>query len=615
MISRISMENFGVYHGKTELFPCKKINLIYGNNGTGKTILSNYLADPSQPEYRDFSISWDDNKPLPVFVFNKKFCDENFAGTDIPGIFTLGRENTAAESRTDAINNRIKSQKQALEMLQNEHELLNRQKKELQNVCISAIWDRSKIYKQLLPNYFPKSYTKAQFFEKVLHDSGGENYSVPDILELKQRADVLNSQKETRYAFYPPFDESEPLSIEEDPVWGETPESEPETDPVPDDLNRIPAEWLREGVLYLGADHVCPFCGQEILSEEVSERISHLSCDDQIRKTELCGSLLSRYETIAERILSAADRILKQNRDEGAAFLDTGRFSDTVTNLRNLFHANILFMQRKRDSFLQQVHIQNSARMITALNRLIAESNEQAERANFLLEDLLRSKGSLKRDAWNSFCEKSENDLLQYRNAASPVDRRLKEISTEMIKTSAAIRTLEGEKEKILRSSVNIRESVDRINSELRSMKTGFFYLKVSEDEKHYNVMRGNGETAAETLSEGEKTLIMLLYFLQMADGAPEERNVRTERIIVIDDPVSNLDDNMLNAVLEKIGALITRILDGDPYIRQLFLLTHRKECTKKLRVCDRRLEDGKDLGLWILRKNEGTSKAQMFNL
>ncbi len=56
MIGAILMNKIAVYQQKTELSRCRKINLIYGNNGTGKTLLSNYLQDPSQPAYADCSI-------------------------------------------------------------------------------------------------------------------------------------------------------------------------------------------------------------------------------------------------------------------------------------------------------------------------------------------------------------------------------------------------------------------------------------------------------------------------------------------------------------------------------------------------------------------------------
>ena len=132
-----------------------------------------------------------------------------------------------------------------------------------------------------------------------------------------------------------------------------------------------------------------------------------------------------------------------------------------------------------------------------------------------------------------------------------------------------------------------------------------------------YNNMQGNNSIEKFTNREEElntlETIIMLLYFLQMVEGAPTENIVKQERIIVIDDPVSNLDDIMLNAVLERIGLLITRILDGDKYIRQLFILTHRKECTKKLRSFDDRLENEQNIGLWILKKRNGMSQAQIF--
>ncbi len=610
MIDAILMNKIAVFSRKTELSHCRKINLIFGNNGTGKTLLSNYLQDPAQPEYADCSIRWDDGRPLPVYVFNQKFCDRNFRETDIPGIFTLGSENAELEKSADEIGNRIDEANQELRHLRNEYEIIDQQKQAQRDICIDALWERVKTYKNLLGDYFTKPVSKIQCFVKVKNEISQAPSGTPELYDLKRMADVLNSQTEEEYPVYPHLDGSQLISIEKDPIWDEAPQ---EGEPGKKDEKYT--DWVRQGLRYMDQQKVCPFCEQRILSGDFDNKITRLLSGDHGQKPELRGRLLSQYESHAKRLLAYAERIMRQNRDEGEAFLDTGRFADTITNLRNLIHANMLFMQRKRDSSAGDIQIQSCYQLITALNQLIDGSNFHASRANAMLNDLRNSKSQLKTDSWRSFCKASEQDISNYNTATADIEKNLETLQIQIDRTESAVRMLTADKEAVLRNTVNIRESVDRINDELVSLGTGNFYLRLSEDGRHYNILRDNGENAAETLSEGEKTLIMLLYFLQLVEGASSNETLRSERVVVIDDPVANLDDTSLNAVLDRVGALISRILDGDRYIRQLFVLSHRKECTKKLRSTDPRLETGRDLALWILRKKEGITQAHEFKL
>ena len=161
------MSNFAVYEQGAELSNCRKINLIYGNNGSGKTIISNFMMNPDAAEYEGFSIQCDNPQPLPIYVFNKQFRSDNFRGTNIPGIYTLGNKNVEIEKAADEIENKIQFQKNQLIQKQQEYQALNKQIEAIQNACIESIWERSKVYKQLLGDYFKRPTSKLQCFNKV----------------------------------------------------------------------------------------------------------------------------------------------------------------------------------------------------------------------------------------------------------------------------------------------------------------------------------------------------------------------------------------------------------------------------------------------------------------
>jgi len=112
MIKKISIKNIASY-GETPavLETDKKINLVYGLNGTGKTTLSNYLQDLSNACFSCCSISGLNNEK--ILVYNQKFVSDNFYQDTQRGIFSLKSENKTAKEKIDIATqeiNKLKNQ-------------------------------------------------------------------------------------------------------------------------------------------------------------------------------------------------------------------------------------------------------------------------------------------------------------------------------------------------------------------------------------------------------------------------------------------------------------------------------------------------------------------------
>lgn len=102
MISKIVMKNVASYKEETVLATDKKVNLIYGLNGTGKSTLSGFLYCIEDSQYSDCKIEGLRGTDR-VLVYNQQFITDNFYETeDISGIFTLSKENKDAVEAIDA---------------------------------------------------------------------------------------------------------------------------------------------------------------------------------------------------------------------------------------------------------------------------------------------------------------------------------------------------------------------------------------------------------------------------------------------------------------------------------------------------------------------------------
>ena len=104
MITKIKMGGMPSYPVETLPIEPKKINFIFGANGSGKTTISRTIKT-----HKD-RIEWANGSQLETFVYNKDFIEDNF-GEQMNGIFTLGK----AEKQTmDDLSEKNK-QKEKLE--------------------------------------------------------------------------------------------------------------------------------------------------------------------------------------------------------------------------------------------------------------------------------------------------------------------------------------------------------------------------------------------------------------------------------------------------------------------------------------------------------------------
>lgn len=91
MIKKIEIKDIATFdHKGIEIDELKKVNVIYGSNGTGKSTVSKVLAQVHK--FPQCHIDWKDGIPLDVLVYNKEFCEKNYS-EQMPGVFTYNPQN------------------------------------------------------------------------------------------------------------------------------------------------------------------------------------------------------------------------------------------------------------------------------------------------------------------------------------------------------------------------------------------------------------------------------------------------------------------------------------------------------------------------------------------
>ena len=70
MIRKIEIEKTPPYIGEKQTIEPKKINFIFGLNGTGKTTISRFICSPDAANYGDCNLEWN-GTPVKSQVYNR----------------------------------------------------------------------------------------------------------------------------------------------------------------------------------------------------------------------------------------------------------------------------------------------------------------------------------------------------------------------------------------------------------------------------------------------------------------------------------------------------------------------------------------------------------------
>jgi len=102
---------------------------------------------------------------------------------------------------------------------------------------------------------------------------------------------------------------------------------------------------------------------------------------------------------------------------------------------------------------------------------------------------------------------------------------------------------------------------------------------------------------------------------MQLAKGSTKQETISEERILIVDDPISSLDSNVLFVVSTLLKEIIKGIKKDEGNIKQLILLTHNVYFHKEVSFIDGRTSENGDTFFWILSRKNKISVIQPFGV
>lgn len=573
MIRTISIHRHKSFHPTTAhsiQIPNKTATYIYGLNGAGKSAIGEVVDGLARndPAFAHCRIDTTDNARYRYVVYNHHYV-ERLIGQPIQGIFTVGEVDTARQQRIQEIEARTGEldgliTTAATSVSTAEANITKEFVRAKDDIWKAFDWGGKTTLGPLLVGY---GKNKEKFFQDLRTHVLPEDGQLDTIERLEKRwADVSGTESERASVS---LDTNALERIERDPVWAEVVEVSTTSRLAPLVAELGNADWVARGQAYLHNDQ-CPFC-QQGLPHDFRDELAQLLEGERKAKVEKIAALVEAYAAQLETIEVRAQTILA-DPDAKEAGLDLA-----WSQMRTALHDTLATLRQKeaKPSTVVEVRAVNKEALTSALaklNALIADFNirirdRKGERDRikamfFQVMNADRAEAYANHDALLGPLREAE--------AAAMADLKAKRDERD---------TLNSQLRELRRQQKGVDASIDAINDRLRSIGITAFSIerKDGEDRVYCLARPGVADCEPRSLSEGEKTLIAFLYFMESLKGSHDEDETVDPRrtIAVIDDPISSLSQNYVYDIATMIHRELAKPESRPQLVKQVIVLTH----------------------------------------
>ncbi|MEZ9236626.1 AAA family ATPase [Shewanella sp. 10N.286.52.A9] len=572
MIESISIQGVASFQNPTpvSLNTNKKIVLFYGHNGTGKSTVARYLQDTTRINYSNCSYVLPNSQDYETLVYNTDFVEKNFSQDSFEGVFTLGETNVAAEQAISTAELEIKAleeQRVQKQTISTQHEeKKNTQVKAIKNKCFEIKKEHDK--KDLDHCLVGFKGSAASFYDELLKTTLIEKPEYT-FQSLSTESKELNNKSAVPKTMIPTvalnLASSESNTILSEVIVGS---SDSYLAELVDKLQN--STWVDNGRIYLDdAERKCPFC-QQAIDNELVENINNLfDVSYEEKKSEL-KILQSGYKQAIETLNETLS---------GTHYttLNDTKFDLAKEKLSGVLQANLTKLNQKLVDPSIKITLESTIDLVQPINDIINIHNASRRTFNARLSKKKESLTAIKKKFWSLVRIKYDAEIKAHDTLIESIETDIKTTKTEERDLTSAIQAQNEIIAENRKKITNIETSVISINNQIKSIGLEGFEIKQQPGENnHYYLCRGpssSGNDVYKSLSEGEKTLITYLYFLELCQGSvnSDSSTPKNKKIIVVDDPISSLSHNYIY----EIGALTHKKLIRGYQYAQVILLTH----------------------------------------
>jgi wobble nucleotide-excising tRNase len=590
------------------------INFFYGRNGTGKSTIARAID-------LNKGVKWQDGKTaddFDVLVFGQDFINKNFNNYgNLPGVFTVCEINIEIQKQLDQKTaDKAKLEEESTTYMASAS--AKSAKKAAAHIMFQdACWDKTKNIQSAFKEAMKGYGRKAQFLEKVLAISSAVEH---DLTELKRIYDLAF---DTTAMTYPEFSRAGSSTT----TYGKLPGKDlmdkvivsSSDTPFAKFIKALNAsDWVRKGYekFHNTLDKKCPYC-QQPLPRTFEEDIA--SCFDAQYQQDIND--LDIFKTTYSREMGTVLDKLRSNLNDVMPTIEKSLLNDYNDKLF-LLEKNIVINNQRIINKVKEptsiVALEDTDSLLIDIGKLIDEINKQIKANNDVVRNKKAQKTICINQVWEHIAFMLSADIAAYKKNQADIQKEIDELTSKANNAKRDLRTLAGEIADLNKQVVNTKAAIDSINALLKdSGFQGFCLREKAEVQNTYEVIREDG-SIAENLSEGERSFIAFLYFYHLVRGNQNREELK-DKIVVIDDPVSSMD----NGILFIVSALVREMIEicynntdnqnekiSGNYIKQIFILTHNVYFHNEITY--HQVYRFNSVNFYIIRKNNNISSIKL---
>ncbi|BAW61372.1 putative uncharacterized protein [Helicobacter pylori] len=506
------------------------------------------------------------------------------------------------------MNEEEKKKKKNEESLQKLKQEREEKEKDFTDSCWEKLYKKNEEdFKETLEGFK----LKKKFKEKILEgfkNNGHNESEIVKLEKLKENIRIVFSENQTELVplecNLTDFDSVENHSIWEQKIVGSADVA------IADLIKKLSNEdWVAQGREYLSKDgNACPFCQQETITEEFKKQLESYFDTSYQESTDTIKKMKENYTKKTARALEQLDKIVETEQKNQQTKLNKEIFKRIIETLRSKINGNWQKMHDKSKEMSRSFDLESTKNEIKEIRDLIDTANQQIANHNEMIKDVQNQKKICMEQTWKFLVNEFKSDIQEYNEKDCGLEKGISNLNKKISENQEKIEKLENEIRELEKTMVSIKPIVNEINALLKGYGFTNFSLACAEDEKSYRIQREDGQLVGETLSEGEVTFITFLYYYHLTKGSLKENDISKNKVLVIDDPISSLDSNILFIVSVLVKELMEEAMKEKTNIKQVIILTHNTYFYKEITLEYDLKRYQEKYSFWIIRKDNNVN-------
>ena len=584
----------------------KQINLIWGYNGQGKSSLVQFIREKIEAENRNEIFEYERN--IKLFIYDELYRRNTlYINEDSNEGFRsfYGGEN---------IRGIIKDKKIILDKIKKVEDRINTRKVNINGQSAEIDTLKTKIAKEtreVLEKIDPKKYKTPQSYTKAhIQDESFENSTTltTQNLATKEKQTINDAPKALDHFIFDTIKKIEQAELQLSEMLKQTPQNQAierfKQDRELENIAKLAIEIKNKNPHY---NEKCPLCEQNIATIKLWENLEkHFN---------------KEYESFIERLKKAKEYFEKTN-------IEIHSFKAWLNN--NIIQTKLYIKQDDGNiDELRQKYLIASENLQKDIDTIIKAITKKSECPN--TSDIELNLSENFSDSLSTILSDELKTMIDYHNREQSnytqiVQNNIKEIQQHFIAKEKEVFNEMNKKRKLLKKHKDRLETIkeclanknQELDEQLKKIDESFtmlngdlhkWFFKEIRFEKigdsHYKTQRLNHKKewidCKSGLSEGEKTIISIIYFINFYLSSRE--NLQECPIVIIDDPITSLDSQNKDKIKNYIFNKVFNQPRG-----QIFLLSHDKHFIYKMNKRINSSNVTKKKSIFTITKKELTS-------